>query len=275
MGTWEVGIYQNDLSADVKDDYIGKLKAGKSDEEALREILEFYKEEAEDEDCKYDFYLALADTLWDTGRLTDEIKTIALTMIEEDRISERWQSEQIRKERGKVLDKLKEKLHSEMSERKKISVHKPYILGWEEGDVYTFQIKESVKGYEEYMGGYALFYVDRIYLEDWNVKGVKDELADVYFFLMPNRPTHAEDIHNATNICFYKDDSGNRYRVHICESSKRGRPKDLNYLGKCISFKYPANDKIRSGHFSWSKYVYERDILRGYQRQIEYEMELH
>lgn len=28
MGTWEVGIYQNDLSADVKDDYISKLKAG-------------------------------------------------------------------------------------------------------------------------------------------------------------------------------------------------------------------------------------------------------
>ena len=38
MGTWEVGIYQNDLSADVKDDYISKLKAGKSDEQALAEM---------------------------------------------------------------------------------------------------------------------------------------------------------------------------------------------------------------------------------------------
>lgn len=29
MGTWSTGLYQNDMSADVKDDYIGKLKAGK------------------------------------------------------------------------------------------------------------------------------------------------------------------------------------------------------------------------------------------------------
>ena len=29
MGTWGVGIYQNDISADVKEDYIAKLKSGK------------------------------------------------------------------------------------------------------------------------------------------------------------------------------------------------------------------------------------------------------
>lgn len=34
MGTWGVGIYQNDISADVKEDYIAKLKSGKSDEVA-------------------------------------------------------------------------------------------------------------------------------------------------------------------------------------------------------------------------------------------------
>ena len=38
MGTWGVGIYQNDISADVKEDYIAKLKSGKSDEVALKEI---------------------------------------------------------------------------------------------------------------------------------------------------------------------------------------------------------------------------------------------
>ena len=42
MGTWGVGIYQNDISADVKEDYIAKLKSGKSDEVALKEILSEY-----------------------------------------------------------------------------------------------------------------------------------------------------------------------------------------------------------------------------------------
>ena len=29
MGTWETGLYDNDLSLDVRDDYIAKLKSGK------------------------------------------------------------------------------------------------------------------------------------------------------------------------------------------------------------------------------------------------------
>lgn len=104
MGTWGVGIYQNDISADVKEGYIAKLKSGKSDEVALKEILSEYQEDMEDIDCKYDFYFGLADTLWKKGRLTEKIKTIALQLIEEDRVSQRWQTERIRYERSKVLE---------------------------------------------------------------------------------------------------------------------------------------------------------------------------
>lgn len=119
MGTWGVGIYQNDISADVKEDYIAKLKSGKSDEVALKEILSEYQEDMEDIDCKYDFYFGLADTLWKKGRLTEKIKTIALQLIEEDRVSQRWQTERIRYERSKVLDKLKVQLEETMPEYKK------------------------------------------------------------------------------------------------------------------------------------------------------------
>ena len=119
MGTWETGLYDNDLSCDVRDDYIGKLKAGKTDEEALNEILEEYEEEAEDDDEKYNFYIALADTMWKKGRMTEEIKKMALIMIEEDKVSERWEDERVRKERAKKLDKVKERIESPMPERKK------------------------------------------------------------------------------------------------------------------------------------------------------------
>ena len=225
MGTWDTGLYQNDLSADVRDDYISKLKAGKSDEEALQEILSEYKEESEDDDEKYDFYLGLADTLWKKGRLTEELKVKALEILEEDKISDRWEGEKIRKERIKVLDKLKEKLESPMPERKKVPVHKPYKLGWEEGDVYCFQIKGLVprhmEGYEEYIGWYALFYVDKIYTEDWQVKGVQDELANLFFFLQKEKPKSAEDIFSAKRICFRKRTTINDYKIYLCESSKK------------------------------------------------------
>ena len=72
-------------------------------------------------------------------------------------------------------------------ERKKISIHKPYVLGWEEGDVYTYTMTEEIEGYEQYIGWHVIFYVNKIYSEDWYVHGIKDEVADAYFFLMKDK----------------------------------------------------------------------------------------
>ena len=81
MGSWGTGLYSNDMGDDVKDEYLSKLKAGKSDEETLTEMLECYKEEMADDDDKYDIWFALADTMWKKGRLTDEVKSKALELI--------------------------------------------------------------------------------------------------------------------------------------------------------------------------------------------------
>lgn len=72
MGTWGVGIYQNDISADVKEDYIAKLKSGKSDEVALKEILSEYQEDMEDIDCKYDFYFWSGRYVVEKGKIDRE-----------------------------------------------------------------------------------------------------------------------------------------------------------------------------------------------------------
>ena len=40
MGSWGTGIFQNDVSEEVRTDYRNKLKLGKSDEEALKELLD-------------------------------------------------------------------------------------------------------------------------------------------------------------------------------------------------------------------------------------------
>lgn len=274
MGTWDTGLYQNDLSADVRDDYISKLKAGKSDEEALNEILEEYKEESEDYDEKYDFYLALADTLWKKGRLTDMLKGKALEILEEDKVSERWMSEKIRKERIKVLDKLKEKLESPMPERKKVPIHKPYKLGWEEGDVYYFKIEGPLnlvnyERLEKYVGSYVLVYVDKIYTEDWFVKGVVDEVADVYFLFRYEKPEKIEDVMDSSYVKIHDN-----YIANLCETSKRERPKNFTLLGKCDSFIYPKYDNKKKECFFWSKEIGIRYILDGYEEHIKFEQEI-
>lgn len=79
-----------------------------------------------------------------------------------------------------------------------------------------------------------------------------------------------EDFYTSKIICFLIGKSGNRYRMYICESSRRKRPKDLTLLGKCKEFKYPYNESNMSGHFSWGK-VAIRDILWGYEDQLKVE----
>ena len=51
MGSWGVKLYQSDVADMVRDDYKNKLRAGKSDEETLEEMLiEYQHERADDED---------------------------------------------------------------------------------------------------------------------------------------------------------------------------------------------------------------------------------
>ena len=140
MGTWGYGIYEDDMAEDTKEDYLGQLKLGKSDEDALHDFLESYAKDLEDEEDSAVIYLALADTMWKKGRLTQEIKDKAFEAMVRDLELGRWESEKDIRNRTKVLDKLKEKLNSPMPARKKIPVHKPYKLDMKEHDLYYYQI---------------------------------------------------------------------------------------------------------------------------------------
>ena len=104
MGTWGTKIYQNDVSDDVKKDYKNKLRAGKSDEDALDEILDEYDYCIGDSDARYDFWFALADTMWILGRLTNQVKNKALELIDMENKEERWETEKERKARLQLMN---------------------------------------------------------------------------------------------------------------------------------------------------------------------------
>lgn len=108
-------------------------------------------------------------------------------------------------------------------------------------------------------------------VKDWNVRGIMDEAADAYFFLNKDKPKDIKDFYASKKVCFFVEQQDNRYRVCIMESSKRIRPKDLTFLGKCYEFDYPLNDTIEPGCFFWSKYVDTRYILWGYENQLKLE----
>ena len=139
MGAWGTGLYDDDMTCDVRDTYMDFLREQYSNEEAYKKILEIYGDD--DENYEPLFWFALAETQWRVGRLTPEVKEKALEWIEKKGAAGLWEGTKAGVEPWlKTLDKLKETLNSPMRSEKKI--RKPPVIDqnpWNLGDVYAYQ----------------------------------------------------------------------------------------------------------------------------------------
>ena len=153
MGAWGTGLYQDDTTCDIKDDYITYLQIGMTNEEATRRIIEENDWCFEDEEEGALLWFALADTQWKYGRLIDEIKEKAIECIDSGVDLERWreEDEKLCEKRKKVLEALREKLNSEQPPEKKVSKIKFYRAYWKVGDILLYQIlNEELKEHKWY-----------------------------------------------------------------------------------------------------------------------------
>ena len=144
MGAWGANLYQDDVALDVKDEYKDNLRRGKTNEEAMQEIIDKYQELLEDEEDRGVFWLALADTQWNLGRLDEQVKKQALEIIELGTDLKRWEiNEKLYNKRKEILEKLKEKLLSPQPEEKRMPKYRTYKCEWENGDVFAYQLKSE------------------------------------------------------------------------------------------------------------------------------------
>ncbi len=144
MGTWGTAIFSDDLASDIKSEFRNKIGFGKTSIEATEELLIDYSEEIEDSDESSVFWLSLALTQWNIGRLLENVKEKALEVIENGQDLEKWKDDLKNfKKRKSVLDKLKIQLLSEQPKQKKIA--KPFIRETilEKGDIISYQLKND------------------------------------------------------------------------------------------------------------------------------------
>lgn len=74
MGAWGSSLYESDTACDIRDDYVDKLKRGKSNEEITSKlIIEYVEGESDVEEIAL-FWFALANIQWDYGRLLPMVK---------------------------------------------------------------------------------------------------------------------------------------------------------------------------------------------------------
>ena len=152
MGAWGTGLYQDDTTCDVKEEYLNLLKIGKGPKEAMEEMIINWEDCIEDVEAGTLFWFALAETQWKYGLLDEKVKEIALKYIEEGIDLERWEEDQkLYTKRKTELEKLKEKLGSEQPKGKKIPKMTFQRANWKIGDIILYQIlNENLKDHKWY-----------------------------------------------------------------------------------------------------------------------------
>lgn len=166
MGAWGANLYQDDVALDVKDEYKDNLRRGKTNEEAMQEIIDKYQELLEDEEDRGVFWLALADTQWNLGRLDEQVKEHALEVIELGTDLKRWESnEKLYNKRKEILEKLKEKLLSPQPKEKRMPKYRTYKCEWKNGDVFAYQLKSEYAKEQGLEGRYLI--IQKIDEIDW------------------------------------------------------------------------------------------------------------
>jgi hypothetical protein len=82
MGAWGTGIFQDDTSCDIRDDYNGSLGDGLSGPQATARVLSAHKTSLADPSESGVVWLALASVQWRHGRLESETLQKALSVID-------------------------------------------------------------------------------------------------------------------------------------------------------------------------------------------------
>jgi hypothetical protein len=133
MGAWGTALYSDDVALDVRDLYKELLGEGYSNEIVTKSLVRICKEQIEDEEDGSVFWLALADTQWKCGRLMDEVKKLAIEVIDRGMDLERWKDNKSDyKKRVVVLEKLKVQLlcpqRLKMKMKKVFKAYNPFQL---------------------------------------------------------------------------------------------------------------------------------------------------
>lgn len=292
MGTWGPGLYQNDISEDVRSCFRDRLRRGKSAEQITQELMEQNSKELLDTDDATNFWLALADTQWEFGRLLPEVKEKALDCLVNGDGLKAWQNASHKNLAGRkrVLDNLNLKLNTAPPPEKKVSQYRLYQCPWNIGDVFFLPLDGEDAKKANLNGRYLLIeMVDKgewhpghqipiVYvkltegtivptcIEEYNkLPYLRTGAEQVDFRVFPDEAT-TDEIARIKNLA---DPHGflYEYRASIITTSKRELPNNLSYLGNFAGAPPPEKEyiplwKINLPTFSWKELV--EKVLQQY-----------
>src|SRR5438034_9969669 len=149
MGTWGYGIFENDVSVDVRLTFEDAIHRGDTVEEATRHVLAECADYLEDVDDRVQVWLALASLQLEQGSVEDSIRKRALEVIDQGADLKRWEetgTEAVEARKG-MLELLRSSLlrpavRKEAAPRRRLK--KPKKLPYEEGTCFVVPLSEGV-----------------------------------------------------------------------------------------------------------------------------------
>ncbi len=112
MGTWGMGIFDNDLASDMRATYLDMIITSTSPDDAAQQTQQRFSSALHDSDESVAFWLALGAIQSQFGRVTEDVRKQTLEVIASGQDEKRWSeaSMEDQQTRRKTLEELKEKL---------------------------------------------------------------------------------------------------------------------------------------------------------------------
>ncbi len=277
MGIWGNGLYQNDMALDVRDYYIDKLKKCEKEERITTEMKAVFQSVLSDYDDAPYFWLALADTQWEYGRLEKCVLDHALEYIALAAESERSTPTRLPLPTDEIIA-LKAKLISPSPSPKRIIKHKSFHCPWNIGDVYAYLIETTDRS--NVAGQY--FLIQKIGETKWwpdhiipivRIKITQNGNVPMDEIEFQNLPYVQIAVTKPDKNFQCKNDSlddlgySPHYKVGIIATSMKSIPKKLIYVGNFPNVTPPPIEYVQknnSGVFSVTWKDFEQTLLDRY-----------
>lgn len=260
MSTWGIGIYDDDVSYEVREYYENALKSGMTSREAEDSTINYFHNEVLNPEDAPVFWFALSDIQWNYGRLSELVKNNALKYIDSGQDLKKWCNEGTNayQQREKVLEKLKIKLLSPQPPERKIRKPTVFICSWKIGDVFAYQLQSDFAKQNDMLGYWAI--LQKVNQAD-NMKNGLSPVITVRIIKsaeLPNLDTLSTPCVRISRYLGYKWS----YRLHLLLYSKRSMSKFV-FLGNTApvlaadDYSHPTN----CGYFSCLFRYFEESII--------------
>lgn len=267
-------LYQDDIANEIRAEYIEQLRRGKAGAAITQELITQYHDILNDDEDAAAFWLALADTQWEYGRLEVQVKENALRFIRNPRGLLRWEDSPAM--RQTIASDLERKLNAPQPEEKAVRPYRRYQCAWRLGDVFAYPLSGDRAKSGGLSGRYFLLYKidetvwhpDHIVPVVWVkiTNGVqlpqnKEEFDALKYMPISRIPYEdrpwiadvtalpSEQARERKRVEDLVDTNGylNGYRLILLNTSKRVIPKELVYVGNFQAAVPPAQEYVPFG----------------------------